>query len=77
MHGSGPTQMLTGWISYEVAWKESIPGCMLNREYVRVITDRVAVELTDSVEFKSLPSGLHHAKEDLMCAQHLTAATTG
>ena len=29
-------------------------------------TDRGIVELTESVEFKSLPSGLHHVEEDLV-----------
>jgi len=28
--------------------------------------DCVIVELTESVEFKSLPSGLHHVEEDLV-----------
>jgi len=31
-----------------------------------VPADRVTVELTESVEFKSLPSGLHHVEEDLV-----------
>lgn len=29
-------------------------------------TDHGLVELTESVEFKSLPSGLHHVEEDIM-----------
>ncbi|KAL8794157.1 MAG: hypothetical protein Q9195_003225 [Heterodermia aff. obscurata] len=39
---------------YTVAWKRSIPG----------------LELTESVEFKSLPSGLHHVDEDLIYFLH-------
>jgi len=31
-----------------------------------ITAHRVIVELTESVEFKSLPSGLHHVEEDLV-----------
>lgn len=39
---------------YTIAWKRSIPG----------------LELDESVEFKSLPSGLHHVEEDLIYFIH-------
>ncbi|KAI4125927.1 MAG: hypothetical protein LQ347_005179, partial [Umbilicaria vellea] len=39
---------------YTIVWKQSIPG----------------LKLTDSVEFKSLPSGLHNVKEDLIYFLH-------
>lgn len=39
---------------YTIAWKRSAPG----------------LELTDSVEFKSLPSGLHNVSEDLVYFMH-------
>lgn len=39
---------------YTIAWKRSIPG----------------LELNESVEFKSLPSGLHHVEEDLVYFVH-------
>ena len=34
---------------------------------IRIEIDHTAVELTESVEFKSLPSGLHNVEEDLVC----------
>ncbi len=39
---------------YTIAWKRSTPG----------------LELDESVEFKSLPSGLHHVEEDLIYFVH-------
>ena len=39
---------------YTIAWKRSIPG----------------LDLDESVEFKSLPSGLHHVEEDLIYFVH-------
>ena len=39
---------------YTIAWKRSIPE----------------LELDESVEFKSLPSGLHHVEEDLIYFIH-------
>ncbi|KAL8943895.1 MAG: hypothetical protein Q9216_000789 [Gyalolechia sp. 2 TL-2023] len=39
---------------YTIAWKRSIPG----------------LDITDSVEFKSLPSGLHNVKEDTVYFIH-------
>jgi hypothetical protein len=39
---------------YTIAWKRAAPG----------------LELSDSVEFKSLPSGLHNVPEDLVYFMH-------
>lgn len=52
---------------YKVAWKRSIPSCIsIKLQDLLTPADHVIVELTESVEFKSLPSGLHHVEEDLM-----------
>lgn len=39
---------------YAIAWKRSVPG----------------LDITDSVEYKSLPSGLHNVKEDIVYFIH-------
>lgn len=42
-------------------------GLYINRlQDLLVLADHVVVELAESVEFKSLPSGLHHVEEDLV-----------
>lgn len=63
--------------SYTIAWKQSIPGCMSRAIQICDLLTATVVELNESVEYKSLPSGLHNVQEDLMYAVYTILATIG
>ena len=61
---------------YQIGWKRSIPGCKL-KLCIKIEPDKdslmegcMLVELEGIVEFKSLPSGLHNVREDLVYFVH-------
>ena len=55
---------------YTIAWKQSITGrrYLFRTPLSDMAVKSMAVELSESVEFKSLPSGLHNLEEDLVYA---------
>lgn len=53
---------------YTIAWRRIIPGRESAYTYHSVVHRLIllTVDIAESVEFKSLPSGLHNVREDLM-----------
>lgn len=53
---------------YTIAWRRIIPGRGSAYTYYSVVYRLIllTVDIAESVEFKSLPSGLHNVREDLM-----------